>query len=159
MKMSEAYDRTKKLERMISDLQHSIKSLEHRAIPDNNTYCHSIAITTLEAKRQELIEAVTELGNMEVQFSPTAFVNPLLKEDNAAQNIAAKEQQHGFPAPSEKYGWTGLQLLNELCMFSNNNGRSWHGPFKCIGYFEDKIPPYQAIGNGFWPLAKWYDGI
>lgn len=80
MKMSEAYDRTKKLERMISDLQHSIKTLEFQPIPDDNSYCHSLAITTLEAKRKELIEAVTELGNMEVEFPPTAFVNPLLKD-------------------------------------------------------------------------------
>lgn len=164
MKMSEAYDRTKKLERMISDLQHSIKTLECQPIPDNDTYCHSIAITTLEAKRQELIDAVTELGNMDVVKHiypiPGAMATP---EDNAAQNIASKayEQQHAVPptAPSEKYGWTKLQLVGEMCMFSANNGRSWFGPFKCVGYFGEKAPPYQASGNGFWPLAKWFDGI
>lgn len=162
MKMSEAYDRTKKLESMIADYGVAISILKTTPYPMDGKYSLSCPIVTLEEKRKELIEAVTELGNMDVVAPPTpgAVATP---EDNAAQNIASKayELQHVVAptAPSEKYGWTKLQLLGELCLFSANNGRTWCGPFKCIGYFGEKVPPYQASGNGFWPLAKWFDGI
>lgn len=74
MKMSEAYDRTKKLERMIADYGIAINIL--KAEPkglhgrEREPFDLSCPITTLEAKRQELIEAVTELGNMDVVKLP-----------------------------------------------------------------------------------------
>ena len=163
MKMSEAYDRTKKLERMISDLQHSIKTLECQPIPDNNTYCHSIAITTLEAKRQELIEAVAELGNMDVVKLPEMGSGGVStpKDNQAAQNIGSNsyEQQHGVsPLKAPPFG---KELVGKQCLFSND-GKHWtNNPMECDNYeFEtDKYyckPTAPGRSSSEWRYAKLY---
>lgn len=71
MKMSEAYDRTKKLESMIADYGVAISILKTTPYPMDGKYSLSCPIVTLEEKRKELIEAVTALGNMEVVEPPT----------------------------------------------------------------------------------------
>lgn len=156
MKMSEAYDRIKKLERMIAEIDEATATLKR---PILNTVVSSVgygtALEALAERRDELVKAVTELGNMNVVEPPTppAVATP---EDYARVPPPSQMQA---PAPNEKYGWTGLQLVGEMCLFSND-GKTWlHGPFRCVGYFEERSPPYQASFSGFWSYAKWYDGI